>query len=249
MDQKYEDIADRLTWDVTPFMLLRAAVKAVLERPHAFEWTTQGFGMLRTHLDKDKVYRVNVWHKLLRVPGVTTIHDHAWDFKSWVISGRMINRRFTIGEGAYSKQHHMMTIKTGVDGGFATSEVTDVPLLACPPEVYSPGNNYVQVAHEIHDTDYLDGSVTINYREYRPDTEHARVFWPSGDPWINAKPAHADLGVVKQITGAALEGWDNVAKQLVHTNRMVDAQPVEAHPRTPVHVPAHEAPGAGFEMR
>ena len=62
-------------------------VKQVMENPFNYEWELQGFGMLRTYIDKDT--RLQIWLKDFIVPGVTDIHTHPWDFESFIYKDKL----------------------------------------------------------------------------------------------------------------------------------------------------------------
>jgi hypothetical protein len=189
---------------------LRCLVKSVLMNPLSAQWTVQGFGMLRTYLPftpNPKRFRLNVWNADLAVLGVSTIHDHPWDFTSWIINGAFRNIRFT--EDHFSGDpFKFMTIKCGEDG-CAMSDPSMVRLRAFPTEHYVAGDIYHQAANEVHTSDYDQGTVTLNDRV--GDTEHARVFWadePKGY-WVDAKPRPATGGEVIRTTNLALQGWQD----------------------------------------
>jgi hypothetical protein len=57
-------------------------------------------------------------------------------------------------------------------------------------EVYDAGDSYSQRADEIHETDALDGTVTI-IRRHRTGVDTARIFWPAGQEWGDALPRPA----------------------------------------------------------
>lgn len=124
---------------------LRACIKDVLTHPHNFDWTVQGFGMMRAYIPGpvyDKQFRLNIWDSTLAVPNVSVIHDHPWAFKSWIINGRFTNVRYIFNE-RLGDAYNYMTIKTGIGGG------PDGPpkvmwLMARPPEIYVTGDTYHQ---------------------------------------------------------------------------------------------------------
>lgn len=187
---------------------LRATVKTTLLYPFNFRWTLQGFGMLRTYLPYEpngKRFRLNVWSSALAVAGVSIMHDHPWDFDSWIISGAFRNVRyvedFNNGDG-----FKFMNIKCG-ENGCAMSEPALVRLRALPTEHYKTGDKYHQDAAEIHASFYDDGTVTLNDRV--GDTEQARVFWAAPGDWVDAKPREATpMEVVKAVT-LALDRWSD----------------------------------------
>ena len=185
------------------FDALRVLVKSVLYNCRQYDWTVQGFGMLRTYIDKDKVFRLNVWDQSLKVQGVSTIHDHPWDFMSWIISGVVTNIRYDEGLNAVGKPHDYMLIKTGIGGG-PRSSAGFVRLMPYETEHYIEGDSYTQVANEIHESQFINGTVTLNRRTKRGDGEHARVFWPTGEQWIDAMPYEASESVMNRVISHAL---------------------------------------------
>lgn len=160
----------------------------ILNNPHEAQWSAQGFGMLRTYLGDDKVWRLNVWHSALAVENVSTIHDHPWDFTSWIVAGRFTNQRFTEAPVA-NFQCKGVKIKTGEGGGAVGLPFTQL-LYAHDLETYLTGDTYSQKWNEIHRSSFVDGTVTLNRRDRVGDGEHAQVFWEDGD-WVNAEPRPA----------------------------------------------------------
>jgi hypothetical protein len=188
------------------FSAMRAMVQTVLEQPFHFDWTVQGFGMLRTYFGKEKVWRLNVWDSRLAVPNVSTIHDHPWDFTSWVIAGHFKNQRFIVGAVPSAQLYDYMVIKTG-EGGGPDGERGQMWLRADAPEFYSVGQVYQQRADEIHESVPLDGCITLNERIRRADGEHARVFWPAGRKWVDAEPRKALRWEIEAAVSRALQNF------------------------------------------
>lgn len=195
----------------TDLTFLRPLVVRVLSEPFTEgQWTVQGFGFLRTYFgprDNPKKFRLNVWDSRFTVPNVSTIHDHPWDLTSLIIAGHMTNERYIDRDVDYSRlpKFSYTTIKTGVGGGLERGLTKICTLEKYPTELYSPGDSYRQHAEEIHETKFLDGSVTLNERI--GDTEHARVFWPAGTEWVDAIPRPATRDEVISTTGWALGAW------------------------------------------
>lgn len=170
-------------------ILLRAGF--ALENWQERAWTVQGFGMIRTYLDEEKRWRLNVWDNALKVPNVSEIHDHPWDFQSWILCGQLANTRFKLSfpQDPASLPYQHVQIKTG-EGGGPVGPVDKVYLTPIKSEVYDPGYGYLQNRNEIHITGARSGTVTLNDRT-PPTPEHtANIYWPSG-PWINAEPRPA----------------------------------------------------------
>jgi hypothetical protein len=188
---------------------MRAMARFILGDAKKYRWTVQGFGMLRTYIpasENNKRFRFNVWDSRLAVPGVNIMHDHPWDFDSWIINGKFRNVRYV--EDHYNgDDFKFMTIKCGEDG-CAMSEPSKVRLRALPVEHYKTGDKYHQDAREIHASFYDEGTVTLNDRV--GDTEHAKVFWldePQGY-WVDAKPREATPAEVAGTINLALEKWE-----------------------------------------
>lgn len=190
---------------------IRALTKRVLSSPGT-KFSVQGFGMMRTYLDEDKEWRLNIWHSSLRVPNVSTIHDHPWHFDSWVVSGKFYNNRFVVFDRpghhpqVTDQEMDYMTIRTG-EGGGPTGEIKTCYLSRQPTEFYKAGDRYKQEASEVHETRYEDGAVTLNYRRRVGTGEHARVFWPHGQGWVDAEPRPATPQEVQGVLASVRESW------------------------------------------
>lgn len=203
---------------VDAIILRRAA--HVLDQHKDFAWTVQGFGMIRTYLDPEKEWRLNVWDNRLKIRGVSEIHDHPWDFESWVLAGEIANTRFddwgAVGEAcgppsALPFQH--IKIVTG-EGGGPVGMVDQHYLTAHRPEIYLVGQGYKQLKDEIHVTKAVPGTVTLNRRTPATAAHTANIFWPRG-PWINAEPRQATKAeqysaIEQALYQARLDRWSRM---------------------------------------
>jgi hypothetical protein len=189
---------------ITDFTLLRAVVKQILLNPLGFQWTLQGFGMLRCYISKE--IRLHVWHSGFSVPNFSPIHDHPWSFRSVILAGAINNQRylpFYAPTLSPTEEYLTTTIKCGAGGGMVKDEVGTIHLKRLPMERYGVGSWYTQDARELHESFPEDGSVSMIYREFQPDTEHARICWKTG-PWVSAEPRKAYTSEVLTMTQAAL---------------------------------------------
>lgn len=192
------------------FRIMRELVKSILENPLdcGREWSLQGFGMLRLYLSP--TLRLHVWSQEHVVQNVSTIHDHPWDFSSFVLSGRVDNRR--LQEVPHGKPTHFKrTIKCG-PGGHAMPDETKVCLVADPLEIVRAGEAYGQLAAELHCSQPSHGAVSIIER-LRPagrDPDLATVCYPLGTEWVSAEPRPATRAEVFEITDAALSRWSTL---------------------------------------
>lgn len=186
-----------------PEILLRT-VDAVLN-PDEFNWTTQGFGMIRTYMDDAKEWRLNIWDERLRyVDEVSDIHDHPWTFRSWIIAGCLTNVRYDVAKITKTKPatHSLIQLVTGEEGG-KVGEVEKARLVARPAEVYTKGGSYAQSLDQVHRTTYRRGTVTLNRRSTPTEAHTARVFFPLDTPWVDAMPREAsDLEIYMATTWA-----------------------------------------------
>ena len=179
--------------------VMQAFARSILEHPHDFEWSLQGFGMLRSYVGRDKQFRLNVWHSEFQAPNVSIIHNHPWDFRSWILAGRFINVRYRFGTGYPYKA---MLIEPGDKGG-PVGEVQTAIMCEMPQEDYYPGDAYEQTWDEVHASYYLDGTVTINDRTGHRNADRAMVYWREGD-WVDAKPRIATRDEVAFAASEAL---------------------------------------------
>lgn len=189
--------------------LIKQLVRPILERPFNREWSLQGFGMLRTYLDNDRIWRLHIWTHDHAVDNVSTIHTHPWDFKSTIIAGEVKNQRFKRlnnprPDAPFVKRYQEQLIKCG-PGGCAISSPEPVALFAFGEERYREGASYQQKAEEIHRSMPQDGTVTIIERVFGSNVDDAYVFFPDGEEWVSAEPRDATRQEIKDITEKALE--------------------------------------------
>ena len=182
--------------------LTTALVRKVLENAEHFEWTLQGFGMLRTYLSDE--IRLHVWDSRYATENVSLLHDHPWDFASLIVAGELRQHRYVVA--AEGETFQFSTIQCG-PGGCMKAEPQPVVLRRLPEEHYTAGAVYLQRAAEIHESRPADGTVTLISRAFKKDTEHARVFWREGEHWVSAEPRPATADEVRAITRYALDTW------------------------------------------
>jgi len=178
-------------------------VRSILADPLRRQWTLQGFGMLRTYLDLDHVYRLHIWSKDHAVPNVSELHTHPWAFQSLIVGGEVCNERYEEGDG---RRYHRQLIKCGV-GGCLVGEPDLVELVGKPSELYVEGDVYSQRPEEIHRSVPADGTVTLLERQFGADVDHAHVYFPEGTSWVSAEPRDATDKEVLDICGLALGKW------------------------------------------
>lgn len=177
-----------------------ALTQQILLNARQYEWSIQGFGMLRLHLRND--FRLAIWNSKFQVPNVSLIHDHPWDFESLIINGMLVNNRYTLATPETGRPYFMKTIKPGI-GLADVGGISKVYLTKHMREAYRAGNIYRQEADEIHETSYTDGTITLVKRFRGPRPDLARTCWAEGD-WVSAEPRIATTLEVSEITEHAL---------------------------------------------
>lgn len=198
------------THTFTTHSLVKPLVRSIIEHPFDHEWSLQGFGMLRTYLDS-KDLRLHIWDSRFKVADVSELHTHPWNFHSYVVSGEVKNRRYTknpadsiligIAEaGVYREQE----ILCG-EGGHETDRSREVALVPGRLERVFENDHYSQLAHEIHRSEPVDGTVTIIAREFLDDDDHAFVYVPQDQEWVSAEPRPATREEVGEICAKAFE--------------------------------------------
>lgn len=182
-----------------------ALIKSILERWEAYQWTVQGFGMVRT-----KIYdigRIHIWDVRLRDPLVSDVHAHPWPLRSTIISGELINQRFEVVDCGFLT-YQRQKIATG-EGGGLLGEPESVLLRALPPEVYGAGDMYEQRADELHRSIPQNGTVTLLERPMGEPLQETVVLWPAGTHWVSAEPRPAKEREVEMAISYALQRWSS----------------------------------------
>lgn len=174
------------------------------------DWTIQGFGMVRFHLDDQ--YRINIWDMTYRVHNVSDIHTHPWDFDSVVVAGEVLNQRFIdtgfhkpVTKGELIKLGWLLVghvrIKPGPLGG-SLEDLDPTHLVALKPETVPAGSTYSQRADEIHRSLPKHLSITMNERR-RVGEDVADVYYDGGQ-WVNAKPRLATAAELRKTLAEVL---------------------------------------------
>lgn len=164
-------------------------VKQVMENPFNYEWEIQGFGMLRTYIDKDT--RLQIWLKDFIVPDVTDIHTHPWDFESLIYQGQITNYIFK--EHGYHEPHFdswyeydRCLILTGEHA--YVKEKTKVLLDGYSTYNFNKGDTYCHGKNIPHRIDFIDGTITILTKLNIHEDSLAYSYVPNGGEWVSAAP-------------------------------------------------------------
>ena len=186
--------------------MLRGLVTEVLLNAESFDtWSLQGLGMLRLYLGRE--LRLHVWDPREAFRDASKLHDHPWDFTSYVVLGRLKNiRYYEMNAPDFAPTHTKQTIVCG-SGGCSLGDKTNVHMDVGTTEEYEAGESYSQRSTEVHESVPERGTVTIIQRTFHEDTEHATVFSPYGESWVSAEPRAATPEEVRRMTRMALMKW------------------------------------------
>lgn len=196
--------------------MMKAVIRAILEHAEHYKWSLQGFGMLRTYLDEQRIFRLQVWDNRYRIPGVSLIHDHPWNFKSKIIAGELWNTRYVRRDVDWNdasvaldtdRKFYSEKVIIAGEGGGVRGNAHDVELLRQDTELYKEGEEYSQRWYEVHESNFSDGTVTIIERDFKEDKDAALVYYPMNEEWVSAEPRPATKEEVLAIVGNSLERW------------------------------------------
>jgi hypothetical protein len=176
-------------------------VTAILAHPFDYDWSIQGFGMLRAYLDPDHVWRLHLWDLDSAFPDVSRIHDHPWDFTSRIVVGRMDNQRYEV-DGPEGEPYQSARILCGESAHLLEEPVT---ALVAPKatEHYGPEDFYAQEAPEFHESFPTAGAVTLVKRNFKQNRDVARVLWREG-VWGDAAPRPATQQEIEHFVSLAM---------------------------------------------
>jgi hypothetical protein len=178
--------------------LNKALVRTMLEHAEDYPWVLQEIGLLGLRLDDKREYRLHVWDASPSV-GEPPIHDHPFDFTSTVIAGEMTNTRYKEDPLGVEYRRVRYTPPNEDD------RRSDTVRLSGMATTFSAGGRYHQLAHELHDSRPLPGTVTIIRRSLTRDVSELTVCNREEAGWIAGRSRPAALPDVKRITATALE--------------------------------------------
>jgi hypothetical protein len=82
---------------------------------------------------------------------------------------------------------------------------SDIVRLSRMATTHTAGSQYHQLAHELHDSRQLPGTVTIIRMTFRSDVSELTVCNREDVAWLSGQSRPAPLADVKRITATALE--------------------------------------------
>jgi len=175
----------------------RALVRTILEHAEDYPWTMQDIGLLGLRLDDRREYRLQVWDPSCSV-GDPPVHDHPFDFTSTVIAGEMTNTRYEENPAGVEYCRVRYTPPN------EDARTADTVRLSSRATTLTAGDRYTQLAHELHDSRQVPGTVTIIRWTFK-DVPELTVCTRGDAAWVSGQSRPAALEEVKRITAMALE--------------------------------------------
>ncbi len=195
--------------------ICRVLVKSILESAIDYEWSIQGFGMLRLYLEPE--VRLHIWDSHYRIESASLVHTHPWNFESFIVAGMMRNYQYQESKDlnpnkrTYDCKMWKQEIIPGERARAATNGNAYLVAMEHPEvDIYTVGNTYRQLRTVPHMSEYEDGTVTIISRHDRTEQDRAFSYWPKSygkQGWISAAPRVATTKEVDDITQRSLKRW------------------------------------------
>lgn len=176
----------------------RALVSTILHHAEDYPWRMQDIGLLGLRLDDHREYRLHVWDPTRTgLEDDPAIHDHPYDFTSWIVAGEMANVRYDEDPGGAPFTRFRYELD---DEG---SRTIDTVRLTGTATTFAAGSSYRQEAHELHESRQLPGTVSIIRCTFR-DVTRLSVCRRSSE-WISGQSRPATRDEIKSIIAKALD--------------------------------------------
>ena len=183
--------------------LEQTLVRNILEHAADYPWRIQNIGVLAVWLDDQRSYRLNVWDPDGAI-GDPPVHDHPFDFTSTVIVGELVNTRYVEDPGGreYLRERYSPDDEN--------ERRADTVRLVGASATLRAGAHYRQLAHELHDSRQVAGTVTALHFDHvsYDDLPELTVCRRPGTPWVSGHARSATQDEVKRVTAAALALFD-----------------------------------------
>ena len=171
-------------------------VRTILEHAADYPWRFQGIGLLALRLDGCRDFD-STSGTPRRASVILPVHDHPYDFTSTIVVGDMINTCDVEDPAGdeYCRERYSPDDEN--------QRRTDVVHLTGASTSFGPGDQYRQVAAELHSSQQTPGTVTVIRCRWR--AAELTVCLRPGAPWVSgqARPAAPRD---QRITVAALTG-------------------------------------------
>lgn len=181
----------------------RKYLKKILESPLGPKrnWTVTGFGKIGFMFAPNT--KIHVWDRSVLDPAIPAIHSHSYDFRSFVVVGKVRNVLFKEDDMNGETMNRVIVTSSGqVMDGPVTSR-----LIELETDEHAEGDVYSQKFDEVHWSCPDDGTVTVVEWEFGADPQHMRVYWRGKYPWVDAKAHQAKDADVTRVCKRVLDLW------------------------------------------
>ena len=176
----------------------KVLVRNILQHAVEFPWRYQDIGLLSLPLDGHREYALHVWAPE-RCVGPPPIHDHPFDFLSKIIVGELTNARYAEDSSGtkYLRERYSPSNED--------CRTTDFVQLTSRVDILREGDEYTQVAAELHDSRQLPGTVTVIQRApFQEVTALTVCRLDEGAGWVSGASRRPTAAEMADITQQAL---------------------------------------------
>jgi hypothetical protein len=177
--------------------LSKALVLTLLQHAEDFPWRMQDIGLMSLRLDDRREHRLHIWDPSYCV-GEPPIHDHPYHFTSAIIAGEMTNTRYD--ENPAGDEY----VRFRYPPGDESERPSDRVRLSSTSTNLTEGNQYLQLAQELHASSQRPGTVTA-IRCSWVNTPTLTVCYRDEDSWVSGQGRDATRDEIKSYTAKALE--------------------------------------------
>jgi hypothetical protein len=177
--------------------MTKALAFTILRHAEEFPWKMQDIGLMGLRLDERREYRLHVWNPSLSA-GQPPIHDHPYGFTSAIIVGELTNTRYV--ENAAGDEHVRFRYSLPDE----EQRRSDTVRLSAAAEILREGDEYRQLAHELHASWQQPGTVTLLRCSWGVARE-LTVCVRDEASWSSGQARDASREEIKAFTAKALE--------------------------------------------
>ncbi|MGO9343636.1 MAG: hypothetical protein ACLP6E_14135 [Acidimicrobiales bacterium] len=177
--------------------LSKALVLTMLQHAEDFHWRMQDIGLMGLRMDDRREYRLHLWDPSYYV-GEPPIHDHPYNFTSTIIAGELTNIRYE--EDRAGDEYVRFRYSPGAED----ERRSDTVRLSSTATTLTEGNQYRQLARELHASLQQPGTVTA-IRCSWVDAPELTVCVRDEGSWRSGQGRDATREEVKCFTAKALE--------------------------------------------
>ena len=177
--------------------LSKALVLTMLQHAEKFPWRMQDIGLMGLRLDDRREYRLHVWDPSDCI-GELPIHDHPYDFTSTIIAGELTNTLYE--EDSAGDEYVRFRYPPSAEN----ERRSDAVRLSSRATTLTEGDQYRQLAHELHTSWQQPGTVTA-IRCLWVEAPELTVCVRDEGSWRSGQGRDATCEEVKSFTAKALE--------------------------------------------